>query len=629
VAPAGRASALGLHLTRLSVTPSSKLISDQSVSVSVSGGYAGTTYAVAICGPKVFRLLVPPTSVQDGCDATHNTVITVNASGQARTALAVPALLTTATGGVDCRQSGCFLGLVALHGTGTLGLGDLLWKRLSFAADACDPPGNCAVPADAWDPSLGRLPGTHLATAAGGPAPEPITLTLRPGLAGGLDAPGSVTGPAWGYNTGPSAGGSAQSGEGLLRLDLEAPGTSWGPGTPSSTVVDATLTDISTGRQVGEQRFVLFWGARPFVYAGFTGPVTTADRYRVSLRIEPPAGAGGLSQPAPNHRPGAVLRDAALEVVTSSSPSYLAYAYAPVLYGRTTSALHDVPLLVYAAATPEPGGGTRLAYTYVFSHEDAGTGFSPFMEYGSWGRTTDIETALSFTVGANGAVHDAEYLWGGQPATGFPDSRTSLREVDEPFDGTWIGHHPVIRDATGNNDFAESGTTPFRFQLAPVAPPGPAQAREAVMDANPFTYQVMAAELARWHASTSGDPASPEPGDIDQYALVDLNTVNAGGTSSRAAVSSVAVGVRLAGSPNWYFSDQGRGVTLIGTGHVRTVVKLPRGWASRAVTGVKVAVHPGGAAATVDVVALSLERFDPSALRVYPVAAPAPVVVAA
>lgn len=620
--PAGRASALSIHLTHLSVTPSKGLVSDEAVRVSVRGGYAGTTYAVTVCGPKVLELLLG--SAEDGCDATHNDIVTVDAGGHAATTLEVPAVLTTADGAVDCRRGGCFLSLLALHGTGTFGLGDLLVKGLSFAGDACALD-RCAVPTDAWDPSLGQP--LHVDRAVR-PVGSPISVTLRPGPAGTLSAAGSVTGPDEGNGLAtagdPPSGGSALTGEGLLRLDLEAPGTSWGPGVPSSTVVDATLTDLDTGRRVGTQQFVLFWGAAPFVYAGFAGGVTTAHRYRVTVEAEPPAAAGGLSQPAAHHNPVVVLKGAELEVVPPSDPSYLAYAYAPVLYGRSTSALHDVPLLVYAQATPARGGATHLSYTYVFSHEDAGTGFFPFLAYGGWGRTTDIETALSFNVGAGGKVSDARYLWGGQPA-GFADSRTSLREVDEPFDGTWDGRHPVIRDATGNNDFAESGTTRFRFQLAPVAAPRPGQTREAVMDANPFTYKVTAEEIPRWHVQTSTDPASAQPGEAGQYAIVDLDTADRNRSGS---VSSVAVAVRLSGSNRWYSSDQGRGISLVGTGHVRTAVKLPLGWTHRYVTGLRVAVRPASEAATVGVVALHLERFDPSDLRVVALAAPPPVVVA-
>ena len=58
---------------------------------------------------------------------------------------------------------------------------------------------------------------------------------------------------------------------------------------------------------VGTQQFVLFWGASPFVYAGFTGPVRLSDRYSVTISVEPPASLrGSLSEPG-LVRPEAVL----------------------------------------------------------------------------------------------------------------------------------------------------------------------------------------------------------------------------------------------------------------------------------------------------------------------------------
>ena len=145
------------------------------------------------------------------------------------------------------------------------------------------------------------------------------------------------------------------------------------------------------------------------------------------------------------------------------------------MYGRSTSALHDVPLLVDATATPAAAGATQLSYTFIWSHEDAGTGFVPFLEWGTWGRMTDIENAISFTVAADGTTSDASYLWGGEPATGFPDSQGALQEVDVPFAGQWDGHHPVLRDATGNNDFSDAA--PRRSGSSWPRSPGPAPAR--------------------------------------------------------------------------------------------------------------------------------------------------------
>ncbi len=81
----------------------------------------------------------------------------------------------------------------------------------------------------------------------------------------------------------------------------------------------------------------------------------------------------------------------------------------------------------------------------------------------------------------------------------------------------------------------------------------------------------MGNEVARWYADTSTSPTSPEPGKASQYAIVDLNATGKG-------VSSVAVGVQLAGYPGWFQSDFGWGYPLVSAGHVRTVVKLPLDW---------------------------------------------------
>ncbi len=301
------------------------------------------------------------------------------------------------------------------------------------------------------------------------------------------------------------------------------------------------------------------------------GPATTADDYQVTLAAEAPASSGGLSWPLGPVIPAATVVDAQLEVVDPSNPQYLATAYAPVFFGRSTSALHDVTLLVDATAVSVAGGATDLSYTVIWSHDDAGTGSVPFVEWGTRGRMTDIEDAISFAVAADGTVSDASCLWGGEPATGFPDSHGALQEVDQPFVGTWDGTHPVLRDGTGNNDCSAQGSTPFRFQLAPVPGPAAGQTRESVMDARPFTYRVSGEEALRWYGDISTDPQSPEPGDARQYATVDLGATGSG-------VTSLAVELQFSGGPDWYASDEHMGYPAHGTGHFRTVVKLPLGW---------------------------------------------------
>ena len=65
---------------------------------------------------------------------------------------------------------------------------------------------------------------------------------------------------------------------------------------------------------------------------------------------------------------------------------------------------------------------------------------------------------MSFTVASDGSVSDASYLWGGQPPD-YPDTQGAVSETDVPFTGSYWGHHPILRDATGNNDFSNQGTT--------------------------------------------------------------------------------------------------------------------------------------------------------------------------
>ncbi|MGH9079900.1 MAG: hypothetical protein ACRDYE_07495, partial [Acidimicrobiales bacterium] len=365
-----------------------------------------------------------------------------------------------------------------------------------------------------------------------------------------------------------------------------------------------TLTDVTRSLTVGTQQFVLFAGASAFTYAGFTGPVTTADSYRVTVSAEQAHAKGGLSWPTGRRTPRADVVDAELDVVGPTNPQYLVTAYAPVMYGRSTSALHDVPLLVDATATPQGGGATQLSYTVIWSHEDAGTGFVPFLEWGTWGRMTDIEDAISFTVAADGTTSDASYLWGGEPPTGFPDSQGAIQEVDVPFAGQWDGHHPILRDATGNNDFSDSGTTPFRFQLAPVPGPGAGQVRESVMDANPFTYEISGQEVARWYGDVSTDPRSPQPGDARQYATIDLD-------ASGTGVTSLAVELQLAGGPTWYASDFHTGYPAHSGGHFRTVVKLPVGWQTQPISGVRIQAYPPSSAPSVTVSTLTVLAQQP------------------
>ena len=229
-----------------------------------------------------------------------------------------------------------------------------------------------------------------------------------------------------------------------------------------------------------------------------------------------------------------LVADRQLEVVAPANPQYLATAYAPVMFGRSTSALHDVPLLVDATATPAGGGTTQLSYTFIWSHEDAGTGFVPFLEWGTWGRMTDIENAIAFTVAADGSHVGGHLPMGrrarhgipGQPGRAPGGGRALHRAVGRPSPDP-AGRHRQQR-LLGWPAPHRSGSS-WRRYPAPAA----GQTRESVMDAHPFTYQVSGQEVARWYGDISTDPRSPEPGDARQYATIDLDASGSGVSLAR------------------------------------------------------------------------------------------------
>ncbi|HEY5252372.1 MAG TPA: hypothetical protein VIJ09_11950 [Acidimicrobiales bacterium] len=75
------------------------------------------------------------------------------------------------------------------------------------------------------------------------------------------------------------------------------------------------MTDTTTGQVAGTQQFVLYDGADPFVYAGFTGAAITGHSYDVEVAAEPASSDGGLSWPAPSTPITVNVVDAELAVV--------------------------------------------------------------------------------------------------------------------------------------------------------------------------------------------------------------------------------------------------------------------------------------------------------------------------
>lgn len=412
-------------------------------------------------------------------------------------------------------------------------------------------------------------------------SPTPVTSTLR--VAAAADAVGAFDlqpGPsgAAASRLRPCAGGTpgAPAGEGVLRLTASAPGTSWASATDTSVVVDVRVDDLPA------QQVVLFGGGRQWDYVAYTGPLGTG-RHCVTVTVRP-----DLSQTTST--PRVLVSAVTLGVVPPSDPQYLALSHAPVLYGRSTSAQSDTPLLTYGQATPAADGHTDLAYVVTWTHEDVGTALVPADEWGRYGRMTDIETILYEHVTADGRVLSASYLsCGCEAAPAYPDLAPELPpqgETTQPFPGTYYAGHAVLRDATGNNDISPTGTTAFRFQQALVPAPAAGQSREVAMDAHPWTYELSNDELARQDVRST-DPRSLLPGDYRQYLVVDLDATTTG-------TAGVGIEVQLRGDPTWYSSDYEQATGGVPStypfydgGHRRTVVKLPTGWRSSGVAALR------------------------------------------
>ena len=196
------------------------------MSVVVTGGSPGSVYVVAECDPTAFTLLANGESPSDACDSRDDAVIAVDAGGAATVDMQPHAVLTTALGPGDCRSEQCFIAVESQYSTGG---STLLVQDISFASTACDSAKACALPADAWDPSLEaspRRPGVR-------PRPRPLRRPGQPGprprrpkpatpgnptdLPGHRRAgrqphrPGAVTGP---YSVGlPGPGGAGHAGD--------------------------------------------------------------------------------------------------------------------------------------------------------------------------------------------------------------------------------------------------------------------------------------------------------------------------------------------------------------------------------------------------------------------------------
>ena len=369
----------------------------------------------------------------------------------------------------------------------------------------------------------------------------------------------------------PAAEGKQFNVSGEARLDFTAsvPGTAWDRAGREAALLNVRVD----GRHVAD--VVTFAGAERFRYETAVGRLGRG-RHHVAVTLDRAKSPPGL-------RP----RIGRLRL--SATPSRAA-RHAPILYGRDLPEIPgryenvrtDVPLLAYHT-TASDGGRTTIEYTVIWSNEDGGTNTPALMA--RWGRTTDIEWIYRVTLAPDGRLESPVYQ--------AHDHQTL------EFDGAHEGAHPLLQTATANNNLlpvkdprVSSG---YRFFLdsSRVLPAG--RAREAVMDANPWTYQVMAREMLReGRLEPIADPATPEVSDQRGYlyAEVDKATTYATPPASGSWVGT-ALAVQVGG--RWYTSHHGTPDWSIQRDDpAATTVELPPGTGAADVQAVKAVAVPVG-----------------------------------
>jgi hypothetical protein len=271
--------------------------------------------------------------------------------------------------------------------------------------------------------------------------------------------------------------------------------------------------------------------------------------HRLRVDVDPTLSAREL-----RFRDAVHIQETAVEQSTESDAEYVARSLAPILYARpnTIGRFTDVPVFMWYEIEPA-GIATRYRYSVVFTNEDGGTPTDRLMA--TWGRTTDIEYIYSVVVDAAGKILADDYQG--------PD------HVTTPFRGEREGRHPLLWVATQNNMVRDQGETRVRYAPSLQAFPLRNVSREAVMDANPWLYEVMARELAREGKIVSDAP----PGkDVipDPRRFVYIEACGEVGTSA------LAFSVRAGHS--WISSDRGvPEYRIVRDGCFRAAIPLPSG----------------------------------------------------
>jgi hypothetical protein len=355
---------------------------------------------------------------------------------------------------------------------------------------------------------------------------------------------------------------AAPDAEAVLELTASCAGCDWGRRGAEAAALSVALD----GRY--SSTVMLTRGSEPASYRVLLGRVASGV-HEVRVTRDERLSARGARQ---------ATASGSVSLVVAGAAGFDGLAHAPVYQARPGSVerFSDVPLVAWCETDATPAGH-RLRYSVVFSNEDGGT--PPDRLMATWGRLTDIEYTYGVEIAEDGAVRSSEFQG--------PDHRLL------PFDGTREGAHPVLHVVTDNNMVDVRGGSAVRFAPVPAAFDLAATSREAVMDAEPWTYRVSAQEARREGRVDAGArPGSKRVPDPRRFATLEACA------PSVDAVIAFELGVRTAEGVRWHASDGGRpefriarNATHFPNGCFRGAVALPERTDTGAIVALRVRAH--------------------------------------
>lgn len=290
-----------------------------------------------------------------------------------------------------------------------------------------------------------------------------------------------------------------------LKINAGAKNSSW----LEKNSEAAVLTVFVDGKY--NQDAFLFAGEKSFEYKFLLGDFN-AGEHKVSLVFNKNLSASLIKE--------VNIKSAEVFALAGQSELELkALQNSPVIYARaeTIGKFSDIPLVLYYEILPQTDNSSIIRYTAIFTNEDGGTQSAALLA--RWGRLTDIEWVYEIRVSSEGKILEEIYQ--------------GINHQTKKFLGQRIfGSHPLLLNASVNNNFNDQGCSPARFFPFPVSVNLKNGSRETVMDQLSWTYRIMAQEIIREGRVDPDNLGENKIDDPRNYYFVEIES-----TPENAAVS--------------------------------------------------------------------------------------------